>query len=247
MTQFFGAPDYQSQQAQTVSNLGPVTVTGNVTQFVDLTGVLQPYHQTLWVHWKATTTYTGNGVLLTVSDSPGIEFIQPLTLLPDGGGTYIDCNAQWANGLPLGGPLLTISVPAGVPGTMEGTLQIVAFTELIPNIPVPHIPTPFNTTGMGNVSVLTLATTTIKPAAASGTYHRVKMLSWAANAAPAAVAALQFELATGAVTFIHDTIQAVAGQSRVIPCDFLVAEPIQFHNFSSITIAVSGLYEVHPI
>lgn len=151
---------------------------------------------------------------------------------------------------------ILVSRPDGV-ATVGGQLLIVAYSFLPMTVNVPAQPRAVNpatgfigAVGSGAIPVAATATVTVKPAAQTGTVHKVKNLSWRLPTAPGAVAAMQWAFAAGAIFRQTEVNAGIAAQfDDGSGCaDFWTQDAIQLTNGTAAANAsASALWEEWPV
>lgn len=240
-----GAPDFQAQTVPTNTVLASQAVNSLVPVNVDITSLVQPYHQAVQFFWIASGAYLGFPALVTLSTSLGTGVAIPQTAVGDS--ATVVAAYPFLRDIAAGATLTLTIGPAGggAPATITGTL--IAIASSLPPSPVmsPRLNEIGKVTGTGLVTCNASAVTLVMPAPNIGEYHRIKGLGFHFGAAVAAVNAVDWIIA-GTRTVLYEA-QVANGQSVQLMCDFATDQAISLQNVTGTACTAAVLYERWPV
>lgn len=244
---FTGAPDFQSQNALTVTEVASLAVDIVGLTAFDITAAIQPYHQLLLIFWDAAFIDAGASIVLQVGMSLNGTSFRGKTLVGDGNYLVVPFSGQLIT--ENAGNTLSVNAqpPDGGPAHITGTLTVLAFTTMPFVIPITTLDTQPSVAGATNVSVASGGTSTILPAPPTGEYYRVKMIGMTTGAAlPAAGGAVTVREigSTGGWWQLRTT---GAAQSDNTPCDIITTVGLEAVNAASAAVFVRAVAEAWPV
>lgn len=241
-----GAPDWQQQNAPTFTLLGTIAFNGGAQQTVDVTAALLPHHTGVWLYWVQGAGTLDPFINVAVGVAAGDTTLVDFTTLFSGQ----EVQAPLPGSFPVdtGQSVIVSAKPRDTAGTpVKGTVFVFGVTQL----PVANYQARFHDIGVmdgtGAVTVNAGATTTVLPAATTGTYNRVKMLGYNHVAAGAAVARMTWINGNSGLAFAQAIDPAVANTDRQWSVDFAVRGAIALTNGLSVAVLAEIAYEVWSI
>lgn len=241
-----GSPDWQRQAVGTATPIATIAVNTAGAQTTDITALLLPYHCALQLFWAASAGGGGGPVLVEVVTGSGVITPLDFTQIQDGGAVVTPLAARVITDNAAETLLVTAGPVVGGPSPVVGTLLVYAYS--VPPLVVVTRRLNFEGLGFssGSVSVLAGATTPVLPVPPTGTYWRVKYMSYHFLAAPVASSRAQFQGTGSGTAITFNRFQALADAGLDVPVDFQWNDGISLQNNTAQTAAAVIVAELWP-
>ena len=240
------APDWQQQNQPTFTLLGTIAFNGGAQQTLDITAALQPGITGVYLYWVQGAGTNDSFINVAVGTAAGDTSIVDFSTLFSGQQIQAPLPGQLA--VVTGGSVVVSAKPRDTAITpVKGTVFIFGVTQL----PVATVQSRFHDIGvMDGTTAVTVnagATTTVLPAATTGTYNRVKMLGYNHVAAGAGVARMTWINGNTLNAFAQCIDAGAANTDRQWSVDFAARGAIALSNGLSVAVLAVVAYEVWSI
>jgi hypothetical protein len=235
----------------TLSNLyGTIPIANIFGPVFNTFGPEQPSKalQSIRLLWIPNLGSVGAPIQVSASTDVDTFPIIPTTNLPDGGTVTMPFPSAYFN--TQNGASLTVTcapVPGGVTPISGKVLVFLFNSEVVttPNIRGAFIG--FDEAGNAVTCPGGGVTTQVLAAPVAGYYYKIKALSWTITAAPAAAAALRWNVgSSGGTGGPRSIAPAAATADFFMPCDVATQSPILLTNNATVSAIASVWYERWP-
>lgn len=240
----FGSPDWQAQNAPTLTPLGTFAVNTGGTQTFDIGPLLLPYHQAVAVYWIASPASVGEPVQAAItSDFDAVPLLQT-TLIADGSNAVCAIPAAFFIDNGTGVINLTASPPSGGASPILGTLVVIGLSAPPVVIPTPRRQYIGHGATTDQVTAGAGADATVLAAPRPGQYYRLKMFDITFNAAPAAGTSVSLKALGSGLAMMFFRASGVISDSRQVALDLEWSDGVVLHNGTGVGANAIILYEV---
>lgn len=241
-----GNLDYGGQAAQSARFLTALAVDTVGAQTFDISSLIGPQDQALLVYWVASLGFTGLPCgVIAETVSPQV-FFSGHTQLADGGQAILPYQgAVELYPTDIGGQIVVDNIGPGAIHIV-GTLFVSAIVG--PPYTIPIIRRPYIGAGSttGQVTIGASSTGTLLAAPSSGTYYRIKSITFTSVAAPASANRVQFRRLTTHDVLWNAIITTAANQQFQWFMDQELDDGIEVVNPIASGLPITCTFETWP-